>query len=153
MSERVLLVVLLAALPFLAACSTRRTLRIESDPPGATVWVNGERQAGTTPVDVPFVHYQTFEIRIEKEGHLPFSGAVPVRGGIDGYPVVDLPSELSVRHRGFTRRFTLEPLPRRPDETGVEAILDEARAFRDEARREAERGTSRGAAPRRGAGR
>lgn len=45
-----------------------RILRIESDPPGASVHVNGEA-AGTTPLEHPFDFYGEFEIVLRLEDH------------------------------------------------------------------------------------
>ncbi len=59
----------LAAIAFLLrpiGC-VERTITIETDPPGATVWVNSEEK-GQTPVTVPFVFYGTYEFRFEREG-------------------------------------------------------------------------------------
>jgi hypothetical protein len=139
---RTLLLVL--ALTVATGCSTQRRFRIVTDPPGATVWVNGEQLAKTTPVDYPFIHYQTFELRIEKQGYKSFAGAVPIgEGQTDGYPFIDLPSELTQRERVFQRRVRLEPLPARPDAAGVEGLMDQARAFRTRAQEEAAEGRAR----------
>lgn len=53
----------------LAGC-VKRTMRITSDPSGALVWVN-DREVGRTPVDVGFVHYGTYDVRIIREGFEP----------------------------------------------------------------------------------
>ena len=50
-----------------------RTLEIRTVPPGARVWVDG-RLRGTTgskPLVLPFDHYGTREIRVEKKGYVP----------------------------------------------------------------------------------
>jgi len=47
-----------------------RTITITSDPPGALVWLN-DREIGRTPVDVGFVYYGTYDVRLEKDGHEP----------------------------------------------------------------------------------
>jgi len=59
---------------WLAACGcVERTLEIRTVPPGARVWVDG-RPRGTTgpkPLVLPFDHYGTREIRVEKDGYVP----------------------------------------------------------------------------------
>ena len=45
-----------------------RSITIETDPPGATVWVNSEEK-GKTPLTVPFTFYGTYEFRFELEGY------------------------------------------------------------------------------------
>ncbi|HUS58154.1 MAG TPA: PEGA domain-containing protein [Planctomycetota bacterium] len=52
----------------LAAGCIQRTMRIETDPPGATVWIDDER-CGETPVDVPFTAYGTRRILLQMEDH------------------------------------------------------------------------------------
>jgi hypothetical protein len=48
----------------------RRTLMITSDPPGALVWLN-DREVGRTPLEVDFLHYGTYDVRLELEGREP----------------------------------------------------------------------------------
>lgn len=56
-------------LPFwLAGCAAHReTVRIESQPPGATVRVNGEER-GTTPLDVELATRGAHTVRLERLG-------------------------------------------------------------------------------------
>jgi hypothetical protein len=124
--------VLAALLLAPGACSTKRFLRIDSDPPGARVWVNGEEK-GEAPVTVPFVHYGRTHVRLEKPGYESLATDVRVDALIDGYPVVDLPFELAVRERRFewTGRLTRRP-PASPAE--IEDTLRRAREFRERTR-------------------
>jgi hypothetical protein len=63
------LAVRLAAIGALAAAGCiSRELRIETEPPGAEVRLNGT-PVGTTPADVPFRHYGVYQVEITKEGH------------------------------------------------------------------------------------
>ena len=55
------------ALLLLSGC-VQRILRIESDPPGASVYVNGEA-AGKTPLEHPFDFYGKFEIVLRHADH------------------------------------------------------------------------------------
>jgi hypothetical protein len=138
---RLLGVLLLAsALP---ACSTKRTLTIDSDPGGAQVWVNG-RPRGVTPVDVPFVHPGTWSVRLEKPGYASLAQDVGVRSGIGDYPLVDLPYELAVRQRRWLWVGKMTPLPPRPGDADIQSALERAREFRERTRREV---AESGAAP------
>lgn len=59
-----------AAIPFLlrpVGC-VERSITLETDPPGATVWVNAEEK-GKTPLTFPFTFYGTYEFRFEMEGY------------------------------------------------------------------------------------
>ena len=55
------------ALLLLSGC-VQRILRIESDPPGASVYVNG-KAAGKTPLEHPFDFYGEFEIVLRHTDH------------------------------------------------------------------------------------
>lgn len=51
-----------------ASGCVKRTIRITSNPTGALVWLN-DREVGRTPVDVDFVHYGTYDVRLVLDGH------------------------------------------------------------------------------------
>ena len=53
----------------LAGC-VQRTITITSDPPGALVWLN-DREVGRTPLDVEFLYYGTYDVRVVKDGYEP----------------------------------------------------------------------------------
>ena len=96
----------LLAAALLAGCSTKRTLTIDSTPPGAAVWVDGERK-GTTPVQVPFVHYGTFEVRLEKNGYEALAEEVTVPTKIETPKAITMMTKSRKRvriasHRGIT---------------------------------------------------
>jgi hypothetical protein len=119
----------------LAGCSTKRELVIASEPAGARVWVNGEDK-GRTPARIPFVYYGTFDVRLEKEGYEAWAGEVPVKEKIDGYPVIDLPFELTYRKRTFHWRGVLERTTQESD-AALQELVREASAFRERTLREA----------------
>lgn len=57
-----------AALAGTTGC-VERVLQVRSDPPGATVYVNGT-EAGKTPLDHHFTFYGTVEVALRREGVL-----------------------------------------------------------------------------------
>jgi hypothetical protein len=93
----------------LSGCVERR-ISIETDPPGALVWVN-DRQAGRTPVSVAFTHEGTYDLRLEKEGFEPLVTPATTEGPIwDAGPLDFFAEILPVRARNETRWvFTLAP--------------------------------------------
>jgi len=117
-----------------AACSTKRVLTIQSDPPGARVFVDGVER-GTTPLAVPFVHPGRFHVRLEKAGYQSLAGHVEVPSGAHDLPVVDLPFELAVAQRGYAWTGRLAPIVRQPTAADARAVFDRARAFREETNR------------------
>ena len=130
------LLLLVLGLLVVGGCSTKRTLTISSTPAGADLWVAGEKR-GQTPVRIPFVHYGDVEVRVEKPGYETIAAVVHVPTQIDGYPLIDLPFEFTVRNRAFFWHATLEPLTREPTEQEVEGVLQRASTFRERTLREA----------------
>jgi hypothetical protein len=61
----------------LTGCVERRFL-VESNPPGATVLVNGEFR-GTTPVSVPFTYYGKYDITLVRDGYETKTYAATIR--------------------------------------------------------------------------
>ena len=58
------------ALVLCGGCTGRvvRTITVESNPPGAMVWLN-DREVGRTPVTADFTWYGTYRVRVEKDGY------------------------------------------------------------------------------------
>ncbi|MCP3902701.1 MAG: PEGA domain-containing protein [Planctomycetes bacterium] len=128
-----IVVILLAAVP---GC-VQRTIKITSEPSGALVWLN-DREIGRTPVDVEFVHYGTYDVRLVRDGYealLTSGDAMPPWWDNVGLDLVAevLPLELTSH---FDWHFELEPA-----ETEVEAgraeLVDRANAIRERLAEEA----------------
>lgn len=60
------LVVLLGLMVFSAGC-VKRTLLVESNPPGARLWIN-EHPVGVTPFTTEFITHGRYKFRLEKNG-------------------------------------------------------------------------------------
>jgi hypothetical protein len=123
---------LLAVLVAVAAtgCVERR-FRVESNPPGAYVYVNNN-PVGATPVDVPFLYNGDYEITIVKEGYQTQHIKQPVSTPWYQYPIVDFfteslwPGQIT-DYRVFL--YDLEPV--------IQPNLDLLKAEGDELRRRA----------------
>ena len=111
-----------------AGCS-RRTIRIESEPSGALVWLN-HREIGRTPVEVEFTHYGTYDLMLRKDGWEPMIGPMPTGLSLHGTPGIDLMLEvLPIR----THDLIVWRIPLVPRDEDHEALLQRANALRDEA--------------------
>ena len=85
---------------------------INSNPPGATVWIN-DREVGTTPVATHFPFYGTHEIRLAKDGYETLTVQQPVRPPWYEIPPLDLVSENFVPGElRDTRSFSYNLQPR-----------------------------------------
>jgi hypothetical protein len=121
-------VFMLAMLFFASGCVVRELL-VRSEPPGATVYING-REAGKTPHSETFDFYGAREIALRKEGFFTSTRIVKLSVPWYEYFPIDLVSEilLPVRIRDkheFT--FKLKPLPDEAPE-GLLERADRARA-------------------------
>jgi len=61
----------------LSGC-VERLVAVRSEPPGAVLYVDGEK-AGETPCEVPYVWYGTREIALERRGCKPVREMLPLR--------------------------------------------------------------------------
>ena len=89
----VLLATCLALPPLAAGCGVERTLQIESNPPGALVYLNGE-EAGRTPMRKAFVWYGTYDVQLSKEGYRTLDTETKVWAPWWQIPPIDLVAEL-----------------------------------------------------------
>ena len=116
----------LLCLVLAAGGCVRRTLSITSDPSGALVWLN-DREIGRTPVEVDFVHYGTYDVRLVREGCEPLLTFGEARPPLwDNVPLdfvaEILPAQLESRIKWH---YELQP---RNDDRG--ALLERARDLR-----------------------
>jgi hypothetical protein len=93
----------------LAGCVDRK-IRITSEPPGATVWLN-DVEIGRTPAEADFMFYGRYDVRLEKDGYEPLWTDREARAPVWQYPVVDLVAEVLPMRIDDTVEwhFTLEP--------------------------------------------
>lgn len=98
---------------FFAFGCVKRTIVIESDPPGALVWIN-EHKIGPTPVRHEFITHGRYKFRLEKAGFRELVAREMVRAPVYEWIPLDfiaenlLPVHLDDRH---IFRYALSPLP------------------------------------------
>jgi hypothetical protein len=61
---------LLIALAVVTTGCVQRTIKIDSTPQGALVYLNDE-EVGRTPVSVPYKYYGVYDVRLELDGYKP----------------------------------------------------------------------------------
>lgn len=93
-----------------AGC-VERTISIDSEPDGALVWLN-DREIGRTPVEVEFVHYGVYDVRLQADGYEPLVTSGVAAGPWWDSPPFDFfaevsPSEADSRIEWF---YQLEPV-------------------------------------------
>lgn len=88
-----------------------RTIRIDSEPSRAVVWLNDE-EVGSTPLEVPFTWYGTYEVVLRKDGYETVRTLRTAEAPVYQWPPFDLAAEhllpftLEDRHEW---QFTMVP--------------------------------------------
>lgn len=112
-----------------AGC-VERLLAIQSDPPGAAAYLDGEK-VGTTPCEVPYTWYGTRLLVLELRGfnlvrqevvlNAPWWQLVPIDF------ITDVLIPMTIRDR-MSVSYTLDPAPASPEE--VDTVLERADELR-----------------------
>ena len=126
--DRALPLILAATLLAPLGCA-QRTIEIRSDPAGALVYLNDE-QVGRTPVEVPFMFYGTYDVRLERAGHEPLWTTRRARAPWWDHPPIDLLGEAVGAHARVRWHFELEPATA-PDDIDPDALDARARELRE----------------------
>ena len=124
--------VLLGSLPLVVSCQADKRLWIESDPPGATIWLDRQR-LGTTPYTMEFVHYGTHRLSLSLDGYEPFERDLEVPAPWYARFPIDFVTEVLLPigwkdHK--LARVTLTQTPARIPSDDFERVRARAEAFR-----------------------
>jgi len=118
----------------LSGCTGRvvRTITVESDPPGALVWLN-DNQVGRTPATTEFTWYGVYRVRLERPGYETLTVYEQVSAPPYEWVGPDLLFETIIPgtrrdHHRFGPYALTQAKPSDPD-----ALLGRAREFRQEA--------------------
>jgi len=105
---------LLGALTLLASGCVKRTILIESDPPGAKVWINERSMEETTPLTYEFITHGCYTFRLQKSGFREVTARETVKAPVYQWFPLDfifeffIPAKLEDKH---LFKYTLEPQP------------------------------------------
>lgn len=108
----------LLALCLLCTGCVRRTISIVTEPPGALVWLN-DREVGRTPIEVEFLYYGTYDVRLVKDGYEPLITSGRADAPLWDVVGIDLAAELLPLefHSHVEWTYQLEPVTH--DEAGL----------------------------------
>ena len=118
----------LLVLCLLCTGCVRRTISIVTEPPGALVWLN-DREVGRTPIEVEFLYYGTYDVRIVKDGYEPLITSGKADAPLWDVVGIDLVAELLPLefHSRVEWTYQLEPLTN--DDAG---LIQRARDLRSQ---------------------
>ncbi len=119
-----------------------RTITITSEPGGALVYLN-DREIGRTPVDVEFIHYGTYDVRLLKNGFEPLLTAADAQPPLWDLPGPDFLAEITPvqLHSDIEWHFVMEPV-----QADRDSLIDRAHDIR-QGLRDAEADFEAGAEP------
>src|SRR5688572_801476 len=128
-TRRTPLLFCIATLALLVGGCVQRTMRVESDPPGALVYMNFQ-EVGRTPLERDFTWYGTYDVQVRHEGYEPLKTRTPVIAPWWQWPPFDLFAEFWPGRLKDERtiRYTLKPASTQPVEPAQ--ILDRAEQLR-----------------------
>jgi hypothetical protein len=114
----------------LAGCGVQRTLVVNSDPPGALVYLNRE-EVGRTPLKHDFTWYGEYDVQLRKEGYQSVKATEWVVAPWWQWPPFDFFAELTPGHPHDTHRlmYVMHPATRPAD---PEALVRRAEGMRAE---------------------
>lgn len=119
------------ALLALGGC-VERTMKIDSDPQGARVFVNDE-EIGVTPARFAFLWYGDYDIMLRKEGYQTLKTHHRVDPPWYQYPPIDLVAEClipgTIKDEHVLPTYALEPAGVPP----IEEVIERAVELRDQA--------------------
>jgi hypothetical protein len=114
---------------YLAGGCVERTLSVQSNPPGALVYLNNE-EVGRTPVQRDFLWYGDYEVTLRKDGYQTLKTSKAVIAPFYQWIPLDLISELLPIHFKdlHTLTYNLQAAP--PDNGNEAALLARAQELR-----------------------
>ncbi|GHT12914.1 hypothetical protein FACS1894170_08310 [Planctomycetales bacterium] len=118
-------VIVLCVIGILVVASTcgcvRRRLTVRSNPPGATVFLDG-KEIGRTPFSTNFQHYGKREFKIVKQGYETQTKLLPVRAPWYEWVGIDFVSEVLVPGKLTDQKFFEFELRPQPEVSGAEIV-------------------------------
>ena len=120
----------IVAVLLLTGGCVQRTMIINSNPPGALVYLNGQ-EVGRTPLTHDFVWYGDYDVRVTKDGYEPLVTHCKISSVLFDMPPFDLITELTPFpwHDHQKLDFTLKPAATQPAEDS-QALVDRAAQMR-----------------------
>jgi hypothetical protein len=121
--------ILLLSFVLIAGGCIQRSIRVDSQPQGALVYLN-DVEVGRTPTTVPFTFYGVYDVRLEKAGYETLNTTEKAVAPLSDLPGIDLIAEVSPWRTNIQLDwfFTLEEL--RPVDEAL--TIERARQLRAE---------------------
>ncbi len=113
-ASRAVPIILLTAVFFLPGCVERK-LTVQTEPENARLYLD-YRSRGTTPVTLPFSHYGSRAVRLEKNGYITKRTSLTLETPVHSYFPISLFTEVlypfTIKdHRTFTFKLSPKTLP------------------------------------------
>ena len=120
--------VLLAAV-FFSGCGVQRQMVMQSDPPGALVYLNGD-EIGRTPLTHDFLWYGNYDVILRKEGYQTAKTTTEVNPPWWQWIPIDFFAELLPVRLMDKQTFTYTLLPASTQPADAKLLLENAAEYR-----------------------
>ncbi len=103
-----------------ASSCVEQTLNIDTNPPGALVFLN-DQEIGRTPIQRDFVWHGDYEVEIRKDGYQTLRTHQLITAPWWNWVPIDLIADLSPGHYHEQQhlQFTLTPMPSEPQDNSL----------------------------------
>lgn len=112
-----------------AAGCVQRQMSIDSNPPGALVYLNGQ-EVGRTPLERDFVWYGTYDVQVRQEGYQTIKTRAKVIAPWWQWPPFDLFAELFPVKDRHQLSYTLTPAA--DEAIDLDQVLSNAESLRSQ---------------------
>jgi len=127
---RTYVVVLTVLMLFCLPGCVERLITVQSDPPGAIVWLNGE-EVGATPVTTSFTWYGAYDVVIRKDGYETLKTMQETPIPFYQWPGIDFVSECLLPFT-FTDHHEWDFELKSQEPVSSQELIDRATSLRDE---------------------
>jgi PEGA domain-containing protein len=127
---RNIVVVLTVLMLFCLHGCVERLITVQSEPPGAIVWLNGE-EVGATPVTTSFTWYGDYDVVIRKDGYETLKTVQVIPAPFYQWPGIDFVSECLLPFT-FTDHHQWEFELKTHPPVESQELIDRAKSLRDE---------------------
>jgi len=131
MAHRVLAALTYITLLTVAGCGVERVMTIDSDPPGALVYLN-DTEVGRTPLKRDFTWYGKYDVILRKEGYQPLQAKTDVNAPWWQWVPFDFFAELSPVRLTDRQHLHYALTPASTQPADANALIDRARNLQTE---------------------
>jgi hypothetical protein len=115
----------------LCSCGVQRTMTVETNPPGALVYLNGE-EVGRSPLTHDFLWYGDYTVELRKPGYETVKTHTWVGAPWWQLPPIDFIADIAPIHLADRQRFTYAMEPASTQPANAAQVLERADYYKSQ---------------------